>query len=441
MGVNPAIQRCLDQWYPLKPHPKQIDLINAVGNGVRFPIVPAGRRSGKTIRAKRFIARNAMTNPGEMYFAAAPTYQQAKRIWWSDLKKLTIAVKHLKPPSESELIIYLPNESQIHVIGLDKPARIEGTPWTGGVVDEIADVKASAVNENIMPALNTVDPRRPDYRAWCWFIGVPDGLNHFYDMAEYARTSGDPDWACYHWTSEEILPPDVIEAAKRTMSARQYRQEYCASFEGATGRIYDDYGTANLTDATIQPHEALHWSHDQNFTPLSSCVAVIRDNVPYFLAEIVLESAISRQSALEFVERYKGHGNKLVYIYGDPHGRAGEKHGHKSDYTEIEDVLRSHGWRYERRVKPAAPAIRDRQNAVRALIQNAAGDVRLYVNPHTAPWVHKGLSTVQIKPGSTYQEDDKNQHQHITTAVGYFVYRLWPSDGSVMRTGTVVGYH
>jgi hypothetical protein len=431
MGVNPAIQRCLDQWYPLKPHPKQIDLINAVGNGVRFPIVPAGRRSGKTIRAKRFIARNAMTNPGEMYFAAAPTYQQAKRIWWNDLKKLTFSVKHPKPPSESELIIYLPNESQIHVVGLDKPARFEGIPWTGGVIDEIADIKGSAVNENIMPALNTVDPRRPDYRAWCWFIGVPDGLNHFYDMAEYAQTANDPDWACYHWTSAEILPPEVIEAAKRTMSARQFRQEYEASFEAASGRIYEDYGTANLTDATIQPHEQLCWMHDQNYTPLSSAVGVVRDGALYLLGEIVLASAVSRQSAEEFVERYATHENKHVLIYGDPAGRAGEKHGQESAYTAMEDVLRNHGWKYTRKVKRAHPSIKDRQNQVRSKICNAIGERSLFVNPSLAPYCHKGLKTVQLKKGSTFLEEE-SEEQHITTAIGYMVDVEWPVNPMAM---------
>ncbi|HBD10828.1 MAG TPA: hypothetical protein DCZ13_01700, partial [Porticoccaceae bacterium] len=229
-----------------------------------------------------------MTNPGELYFAAAPTHDQAKKIWWDDLKKLTFSSVHPKQPSESERKIYLPNQTEIHVIGLDKPQRIEGVPWTGGVIDEIADVKENAVSEHIMPALNTVSPLRPDYRAWCWFIGVPDGLNHYYEMAQYAENSGDPEWGLYRWDSADILPPDVIEAAKRTMSARQFRQEYCASFETATGRIYDDYGPDNYTSETIHLHEQLMWMHDQNYTPLSSAIGVKRDDALYLLDEIVL---------------------------------------------------------------------------------------------------------------------------------------------------------
>lgn len=433
------LERQMGRWYQLKDHEVQLRLLRAVEDGVRFPIVPAGRRSGKTERAKRFLARQAMWYPGEKYFAAAPTYNQAKKIWWDDMKQLTLSCMHPRKPSESELKIFLPNGTEIHIIGLDQPQRIEGINWTGGVIDEIADVKGEALQANIMPALNTVNPTRPYYRAWCWFIGVPDGLNHYYDMAEYARTANDPDWALFHWTSEEILPPDVIEAAKRTMSRKQYNQEYRASFETASGRIYEDYSRDNFTTEQIQPHEALHWTHDQNFTPLSSAIVVIREGVPFFLDEIVLESAVSRQSAIEFVEKYKAHKNKTVYIYGDPAGRAGEKHGHKSDYNEIEDVLRLHGWKFERRVRPAHPAIKDRQNAVRAMIKNAKGEVRLRVNPQTAVWCHKGLSTVQLQTGSSFQEDQKNQYQHITTAIGYFIDWHWPAGRIITKSGTVTG--
>lgn len=433
------LERQKNRWYDLKEHAVQRALVNAVPNGVRFPIVPAGRRSGKTERAKRFLAREAMWWPNEKFFAAAPTFNQAKKIWWDDLKQLTLSSKHLKRPSESDLIIFMPNGTEIHVIGLDQPQRFEGIPWSGGVIDEIADVKGESLEANIMPALNTVNPTRPFYRAWCWFIGVPDGLNHYYDMAEYAKTSGDPNYQLFHWTSEEILPPDVIEAAKRTMSKKQYRQEYQASFETATGRIYEEYSSANWCEATIQEHEILHWTHDQNFTPLSSAVAVIREGKPYFLDEIVLDSAVSKQSALEFVEKYKDHANKTVFIYGDPAGRAGEKHGHKSDYTNIEDVLRENNWKFQRRVRTSHPAIKDRQNSVRSMICNAKDEIRLFVNPATAPWCHKGLATVQLKEGSSFQEDDKNQFQHITTAIGYFTDWHWPAGRSRGGSGMVTG--
>lgn len=440
MAVNLLLQRQKERWYALKPHPVQLALMRAVDDGIRFPVVPAGRRSGKTERGKRFIVKKAMYHPGEMYFAGAPTYAQAKKIWWEDLKMLTLSSIHPRKPSETELIIYMPNGSTIQVIGFDQPQRFEGIPWSGGIIDEIADVKEQAINENILPALNTVNPTRPEYRAWCWWIGVPEGLGHYKDMADLGWSGRDPDWKTFHWTSAEILPQDIIESAKRTMSEKQFRQEYEASFETAGGRIYEDYGKANWCAATPYEHEELHWTHDQNFTPLSSSIVVIRDGVPYIIDEIVLTSAISRQSAQEFVEKYKNHKNKKVFVYGDPAGRAGEKHGHKSDYDEIEEVLHLNGWRFERRVRPKHPSIKNRQNAVRAMIKNAKGDVKIFVNPETAKWSNKGLETVQFKEGSSFQEDQSNPYQHITTAIGYFVDWHWPAGQMQTRSGTTVGH-
>lgn len=429
MGISLQTQRELARWYKLKDHPVQKALIQAVANGVRFPVVPAGRRSGKTERAKRFIAKEAMRNPGERYFIAAPTRDQVKKIYWSDMKMLCLTSLCSKAPSETELIIYLDNSTEIHLIGLDKPNRIEGILWTGGVIDEIADVKGDAWEANIRPALDTFNPSRPNYRAWCWLIGVPDGLNHYYDMAQYAESANDPDWKVFHWKSAEILPAETIAAAKRQMSAKQYKQEYEASFEGATGRIYEDYSKENHTNARIEPHEELMWMHDQNYTPLSSAIGVRRGDDLYLLDEIVLTSAVSKQSAIEFVEKYKNHQNRHVLIYGDPAGQAGEKHGHASDYTDIESVLAANYWTFTRKVKAAHPAIKDRQNAVRSKICTADGVRTLYVNPVTAKWCDKGLATVQLKEGSTFQEDQSNKYQHITTAIGYCVDFEWPALG------------
>lgn len=431
---SPAVKRSQARWYPLIDHPVQRELVM---DSVRFKVVPAGRRSGKTERAKRFIVREAMRKVGN-YFVAAPTRDQVKRIYWNDAKLLSFAPVLPIKPSESELRIMYPNGSTLTFIGLDQPQRIEGSTWAGGIIDEIADVKDGAWEENISPALDTFNPEQPDYKAWCWMIGVPDGLNHFYDRAEYARTANDPDWKLYGWKSADILPPDVIEAARRRMSLRQFRQEYEATFENSTGRIYEDYDKNNYTDARLAKHEQLCWFHDFNFTPLSSGIGVVRDDGVFMLEEIVLTSAIAQQSALEFVDRYKYHENKSVRLYGDPSGKQGEKHGHESDYTNIERVLREHGWSVHRRVQNSTRSIKDGQNAVRALIANANGERKLFVNPATAPYMHKALATGTLKKGSTFLEED-NEYQHIGTAIRYFIDTEFPIHNNAPGAAHVKG--
>src|SRR5690349_20851433 len=79
------------RWYPLVPHPEHMRLINSPA---RFKVVPAGRRSGKTERANRNLVIQAFRESLQgtwmdyRYFAAAPTRDQARGIFWSDLKAL-----------------------------------------------------------------------------------------------------------------------------------------------------------------------------------------------------------------------------------------------------------------------------------------------------------------------------------------------------------------
>lgn len=436
MPAPAAYERDLARWYPLIDHPVQHALVN---DEHRFKVVPAGRRSGKTERAKRFVVREAMRTPGA-YFCAAPTRDQVKRVYWQDVKKLSFCSVLPKAPSETELTIHYPNSSTLSLIGLDQPQRMEGSYWTGGIVDEIADVKEDAWATNISPALDTFDPSNHNRRAWCWLIGVPDGMNHYYDLAEYARTSSDPDWKIYTWPSSDILPPDVIEAAKKRMSLRHFRQEYEASFETSSGRIYDDYNEANCCQERIQPHEQLNLTCDFNYAPMSSAIFVLRDNDILFLEEIILTSAVAQQTALEFVERYKDHDNKNMVLYGDPAGKAGEKHYQESDFTSMEKVLRAAGWFVTRRVARSTLSIKAGQNSVRAKICNASGERSLFVNPNRAPYTHKSLNSGQLKPGSAFLETE-DEWQHVGTAVRYAVDILFPvvvhSSGPIQLRGSL----
>lgn len=426
-----------DRWYPLEPIPIQLALLTSPA---RFKVVPAGRRSGKTERAKRHIVKECMSNPNGLYFIAAPTYAQVKKIYWQDLKKLALTALPGFKVSESELIITFPQGAELHLIGLDKPNRIEGIPWDGGIIDEAAYIKKEAWVTSIAPALDTKDPTKPGKKAWCWIIGKPDGLNWYYELYKYALSKGDPEWEAFTWKSIEVLDEATIDAAKRRMSGKQFRQEYEASFETVSGRIYEDYSSDNYTDEVIKSHEEICYFCDFNFTPMSHGIGVVRDDSVYVLDEIILQSAVGEHNALEFVERYKEHKNKRIRLYGDQSGRNGEKHSIDSEYITMERVFKEHGWTVDRRVQSKNPSIKDSQNAVRALIKNAEGIRRLFVNPVKASWMDSGLATVTVKQGSSFLEDDKNDKQHITTALRYFINYEWPiEDGIIDLDVTMFG--
>ena len=48
----------------------------------------------------------------------------------------------------------------------------------------------------------------------------------------------------------------------------------------------------------------------------------------------------------------------------------------------------------------------DGQNSLRARILNAMDEINFFVNPSICKYTDKGLSTTQLKNGSSFQEED-----------------------------------
>ena len=410
---------CDDRWFEFKHVAERERLLEAAHSGVRFIVNHSGRRAYKTETAKRFVVQQAASAlHGMPYFVANPTMPQARGIWWEDLLLLTYAYFHTKQPNITNMEIYPDCGSMIKVIGMNEPARFEGKMWAGGCIDEFDNCKPKMWESNVRPALDSEYPN--GYVPWCWLTGVPELGGPLERIVRKAR--GNPEWAVFCWKSEAVLSEKKIADARKDLSKRQYGQEYEGKFVQAVGVIYGDYGEQNLTVETIKPFEKLIWTHDQNYTPLCSTIIVKRNGMYLALDEIVLESADAHNTVAEFCERYKNHKNKSVDLHGDPYGKHGEKHGKKSQYNIIENKLRTEGWQVENKVRMSHPAISDSQNSLRALICNGNGDRFFYVNKEKAPWTDEGLSTVGTKEGSAFQEDDKNEYHHITTAVRYWAF-------------------
>lgn len=226
------------RWTSLRPHRLQHAYFNSKH---RFNLNPSGRRSGKTELFKRKLVRAALRgtafdNP--RFFAGAPTRNQAKNIYWADLKALSPPHLRAGTPSEGELVIRFVNGSEIYVVGMDKPERIEGQPWDGGGLDEYGNMKEKAWPENVRPALS-------DRKGWCEFIGVPEGRNHYFDLYENAKAKlADlgllSPWGVFEWESKDILDPEEIEAARRDLHPLMFEQEYGGKFVDFRGvAIFD----------------------------------------------------------------------------------------------------------------------------------------------------------------------------------------------------------
>ena len=354
-------------------------------------MVPAGRRSGKTEWAKRRLIKalfdchpwsedfkpHAWEDP--RFFAAAPTRDQAKRIWWNDLKRM-IHPDYVASISESDLCIKTTWGAELWVVGLDKAERMEGVGWDGGVVDELANCKPGIFDANIRPALS-------DRGGWCWLIGVPDmdspGQVEYKHMVEMARSGHDPEWDCFSWPSADILPASEIESARRHMDPDLFAQEFGGQFILAGGLAFPafDYKTHVRDDAAAyDPALPLCWSLDFNVDPF--CTGIIQ----HHKGEVrVIDEVIVRDSSTEtmcnaFLERVEKRGWNLTNlgIYGDATGKARDTTSGTSDWKIIRNLMKNHDPHY--RYPPSSWPIKDTLNSVRAKLKNAAGEVKFAVH-------------------------------------------------------------
>jgi hypothetical protein len=437
--------------YPLRWHAEQDRLDNS---GARFVVVPAGRRSGKTEKAKRKLVRAALSArgvPDPRFFAAAPTRDQAKAIYWADLKAMFPRRLLASPPRETDLSLSLINGAEIHVTGMDKPERIEGRPWNGGILDEFANMKEGAWGENVRPALS-------DRKGWCWLIGVPEGRNHYYDLWKYAKSGSDPEWDGFTWKSADILDREEVEAARRQLDQLVYEQEYEASFVNFEGRAYYPFQEdTHCRPLRYNDRAPIGFAFDFNVDP--GVAAIVQEQTipgqfePDAAGIPLLDRSVSGTGVIgevwiernsntpavckRLIQDWGAHQGKVI-CYGDATGGArGTAKVSGSDWDLIRDNLKPHfGDRLEFRVHTSNPPERSRINAVNTRLKSSTGTIRLMVDPANAPHVVKDLEGVRTLKGGSGEIDKKATPMltHISDGLGYYIEREFPVKG---RTATV----
>ena len=427
------------RWYPLKLIPAQIRFVNSAA---RVDVVEAGRRSGKTELVKRMAVEETVSM-GDSYGRwftklCAPTLRQAVDIYWDDIKELSKPFWSRRP-SITDKVVYL-GGGEIWICGLDKPQRIEGSPMNRLGMDELADVKQGAWERHLKPALDTEQPGYPAARAWLY--GVPRPGSQFGQLAEMAKDPLEPSYAYHTWTSEEVLSPEKIAEAKRTMDERVYAQEYLAQRVSMEGMAYYAWDrTVHLRDVAYNPSLPLVFSLDFNVDPGTAVIMQEQTIGETATTCVIDEVHIPRNSTTPAVARKLvaewGHHKGEVYLYGDPAG--GNRHTSQTDGTDwelVRQILRpAFGDRLRWRVARSHPSIRDRVNCVNSRMRSADGTVRMAVHPRKAPNVVKDFEGVTLLKGGSGEIDKKGCEDkgltHLSEAIGYYIHEKHPIGGAV----------
>jgi hypothetical protein len=377
----------------------------------RFKVVVAGRRFGKTFLSLNRLAYEARIPNREVWYVA-PTYRQAKQILWRKLKHKLQDLRWVSKVNESELSILLKNGSVISLKGADNADSLRGVGLDYLVMDEFADIDPEAWYEVLRPTL-------ADKEGGAMFIGTPKGLGNWAHDLYNMPTEQPEQWVSFQYTTIDggNVKPEEIEAARRDLDERTFRQEFLGTFETYAGRIYYSFERKDNVLTIKEPDiSVLHIGIDFNIDPMSAVIAVqIRDNL-YVIDEIRMFSSNTQELVAEINARYP---KSRIWAYPDPASRQRKTSaGGATDLT----ILQNANWVVK--CPSSHTPVRDRINAVNSRLCDSTGIRHLFIQPN-CKYTIEGLERQTYKEGTT-QPDKDSGYDHQMDALGYMVDYIFP---------------
>lgn len=387
----------------------------------RFVAVPAGRGSGKTELAKRRLVRYlpVIKEWGDpRYFYGAPTNAQAMRIAWRHLLEL---IPQQWISSVKQGVIVTKFGSELHVVGLDKPQRIEGVQWDGCVLDESCDLKPGIFDRTVLPMLE-------HRHGWCWRIGVPKrqgpSAKEYRKFFEDGLKAKDGVRASFTWPSSKVLAPEQLAWARQNLDSKDFREQFEAQWENAGGLIFyafqKDY---NVKPVKYDPTRPIVVGSDFNINPMAWVIGHRYENALEIFDELWLRDT-NTQAALDHLWGRYGHHKSGWEFYGDAAGRARKTSAAQSDYQQILNDSRYRACGCVCRYPKANPLVVDRFAATNALACNAEGQRRLFVDPRCTHLIDDLENRAYVE--GERSPDDWGDVGHITDALGYIIYKVFP---------------
>ena len=368
----------------------------------RWRLCAGGRRLGKSVGAMRemcFFARN----PNKVIFYIAPTYRMCKSIMWEQLKEQLHKLRWVKKINETELTIRLVNGSKIVLAGADSPDRLRGVFCDFVVFDEFADMD---------PDVWTVmRPALADKGGHALWIGTPKGKNHFYELFQWAKSQ--EGWSTYKFTTLDggNVPPEEIEAARREMDERTFKQEFMADWVDYVGLVYYAFNDIHVHKSDQDDVKEICVGMDFNVDPGCAVIGRQTSQGLHIFDEIELRNTNTFEIADELRRRYP---TSIIKVFPDPAGSQRRTSSNTTDHK----ILHNAGFQvFARR---AHPPVKDRINSVNSAFSSG----KLLIDPKCKSLINC-LNKLSYREGTN--EQDKNSGiDHMPDALGYLVEYLYP---------------
>lgn len=377
----------------------------------RFKIVCAGRRFGKSWLAGAMILGQAVNFPKSTIWYVAPTRGMAKKIMWDTWLNDNIPREYIAEKNKLDMTIRFVNGSVLYVLSSDDPDSLRGSGVDLMILDECCKMKEGTY-DTLRPVLSD-----KHVKGNALFISTPNGHNWFYHL--YQRGKENPEeYDVFQYTTLDggNVLPEEIESARRDMSPKMFAQEYLASFETLSNRVYESFdrieNACEVEDWWGRSGD-IHVGIDFNVNPMTAAIAVESGGDIIFFDEIV-EPNSSTQVLCDMIKRRypKAH----IFAYPDPTGKKRQTSARvgESDFT----IIRANRFTL---CAPNAPySSRDKFNSFNTALLNAKGERHVFIARNTCPKLKAALEGYCYKEGGN--DTDKSQgYDHITDAAAYLV--------------------
>lgn len=295
----------------------QVAIVNALNNPkYRFITAAVSRRVGKTFIGN-VIAHLTSLLPGCNILIMSPNYSLSQISFEEQEKLLRRNGIEVRRSNIKDRILELNNDSTIRLGSVNQADSVVGRSYDLILFDEAALTTEGedVFNVQLRPTLD-----KPNSKAL--FISTPRGKYNWFAKFYYRGFTDEfKDWASIRadWKENPRASKDDIDAARKSMTAAEFKQEYEADFNVFKGQIYkfnSDKCVENLEGLNISEME-LFMGLDIGFKDPTAFAVIAydhHDDVWYILDEYVNAEAGTKAHAMEVKARMEKYGLDEIYI-------------------------------------------------------------------------------------------------------------------------------
>ena len=387
----------------------------------RFKVVAAGRRFGKSYASIAALAKHARF-PMTKCLYIAPSYRMGKQIIWDDLKLFLREKRWTKKVNESELTITLVNGSQIMIRSADNPDSIRGIGVDFVVIDEAADIPKL---DDTWKAV--IRPTLSDREGSAMIIGSPKGRNFFYDM----WNNVDTEWQSWQYTTLQggQVSKEEVEAAKRDLDERTFKQEYMAEWIDFQGLIYYNMDEEiNVVQKPSKEYPLIEIGMDFNIDPGAAVIGYRENDTLHIFDEVEMYGTNTFEMVAEINRRYPVCRKNVYPDAAGAQRKTSAAHG-ITDHI----ILKNAG--YKLIVGNTNPSVADRIAAVNSAFKSQNGITKLTIDP-------KCKKLIECLRKQTYKEGTRQPSKegldHFPDALGYAVNSMFPIRQDIKTRGHAI---